>query len=537
MHESIRALRSLACRLRKRLNRSEWAIRLLGMSVSEGAGDEPGLLLIQIDGLSRRQFESAMAEGRMPFLKHLRECGGYDLRTFYSGLPSTTPAVQAELFYGVRAGVPGFSFRNRKTSEIATMFEPHWARAFEERFAAQGEGLLEGGSSWSNIYSGGAAPDQSHFCVAWPGFGRTWRAGGILEGLLVALLHIPAMLRIAGLGSIELWIGLTETLRGVWRRQNPFLELGMLLSRMCVGVGLRELLAIGGKVDVTRGLPIVHLNFLGYDELAHRRGPGSRFAHWSLGGIDRAISGLHRAARGLGRRDYQVWIFSDHGQEETRSFIEEFPGGVQAAVKATLPGQAMPFAITAMGSVAHLYLAESMDDAGMSALARGLVAQGRLPGVLHRAGNGTITWYHAAGETPVPAGVAMCLTTHPEALRAEIARDIVYLCENENAGDLILLGWSPDGPAWSFPSERGAHAGFGPEETQGFFLAPSAAPLPEDATDFVRPLHLRSAALALLGSGGRSRGMRPCGRTATVRVSAPLKFLLANIRERLVKNR
>jgi endonuclease/exonuclease/phosphatase family metal-dependent hydrolase len=528
-------------RFRRRLSRDEWAIRHLGLSTSEGTSEEPGLLLIQIDGLPRRQVEAAMAAGRMPFLRRLRDHGQYPLHTFYSGLPSTTPAVQGELYYGVRAGVPAFSFLDRSIGEVGMLFDPEWARRFEEKFAAHGEGLLRGGSSWSNIFSGGAAPEESNFCVAHAGFGDAWRAGRIHEILMFLLLEFPAMLRITGLVLLELVIGLPEAARGILKGQWFSQEVGMVLSRMCVGVALREIVTIGGKVDVSRGLAAVHVNFLGYDELSHRRGPGSRFAHWSLKGIDRAIKDLYLAAYRSQRRDYHVWIFSDHGQEETHSFDMELPEGIKTVIAeclemmlATTPaGSArsevhpLPklfrrsnakhrnlrerlmdvfsvergenFSIAATGPVGHLYFAEPLDDAQKSSLARRLVERGNVPGVLHRAAGNRITWHHAYGETAVPEGLPERLQTHPVALRAELARDVVKFCENENSGDLILLGWNWDGSSWSFAPERGAHAGPGPDETQGFLLVPPATKLPPGAANFVRPAGLRDAALALLG--------------------------------------
>jgi hypothetical protein len=42
-------LESSLHRARRRLSRSEWAIRHLGLTPSEGTGEAPGLLLIQID--------------------------------------------------------------------------------------------------------------------------------------------------------------------------------------------------------------------------------------------------------------------------------------------------------------------------------------------------------------------------------------------------------------------------------------------------------------------------------------------------------
>jgi hypothetical protein len=49
-------------------------------------------------------------------------------------------------------------------------------------------------------------------------------------------------------------------------------------------------------MDIQRGLPIVHINFLGYDEQSHRRGPDSKFAHWTLKGIDNAVKRLWHEA-------------------------------------------------------------------------------------------------------------------------------------------------------------------------------------------------------------------------------------------------
>src|SRR3954470_14621760 len=139
-------------RVRRNLSRSEWAIRHLGLTPSTNTGEEPGLLLIQIDGLARGQLERAIESGRMPFLRDLQRRNGYQLHTFYPGLPSTTPAVQAELYYGVKSAVPAFSFFDRVMKKLGRMWDPDWAKAREAVCAEKAEGLLRGGSSWSNIY-------------------------------------------------------------------------------------------------------------------------------------------------------------------------------------------------------------------------------------------------------------------------------------------------------------------------------------------------------------------------------------------------
>ncbi|HEX2853901.1 MAG TPA: endonuclease/exonuclease/phosphatase family protein [Opitutaceae bacterium] len=534
------AVEAFAHRLRRRISRSEWAVRHLGVEPSEGTSEEPGLLLIQIDGFARSQLERAMAKGRMPFLRRLMKRNHYVMHSFYPGLPSTTPAVQAELYFGVRAAVPAFSFFDRTTQQRVRMYSPERAKQMEAKCAAQAEGLLKGGSSWSNIYTGGAGQEESHFCIATNGPADMWRTGKIRNIFVFALLQFPALLRILGLLVVETGVGLWQAFAGIFRGESPFLELSMLVSRVFIGIGARELITIGAKVDVARGLPVVHVNYVGYDEHAHRRGPGSLFAHWSLFGIDRSIRDLWRAAHRSHRRDYRVWIFSDHGQERTESLAEKYPGSIERTVEKFLgiestgeperlkrrrrarresaweslgPGarrrrraaaaadaqeETAPFVLSAMGPVAHLYFKEALSDERRHTLALQLVSESHVPGILIRNQAGEVRWIHAKGEARVPEE-AVALLPHPQAIKEEIARDLVTLCLSEHAGDLVLIGWSPWAAPATFAYEKGAHGGFGPEEAGAFALLPARTRLPEGAHEFIRPGALRSAALHHLG--------------------------------------
>lgn len=534
-------IESFAHRIRRRLSRSEWAIRNLGLTPSEGTSEKPGLLLLQIDGLSRAQLERAVERGHMPFLRRLLQRKAYQMHSFYPGLPTTTPAVQAELYYGVRSAVPAFSFFRRSKGMVGAMYNPEWAKEFEASYQEQEEGLLKGGSSWSNIYSGGAAPEESHFCAASIGMGDMWRTGKIRNIFVFILLQLPAALRIAGLLVLETYVAFWDLVDGV-RSGEPFwLELNMAFSRVFLGTGLRELVTIGGKIDVTRGLPIVHINFLSYDEHAHRRGPGSLFAHWSLREIDRAIKNVFSAAQRSRRRDYAVWIFSDHGQERTRSFALEVKGGIERVIRDCLElsktedrawrarSQRQPapdwisrspraerkrartvgaaalteaekssFTVAAVGPVGHVYFGQPLDFEKRCALARRLVADGRVPSVLVVETDGRIVWFHARGETSVPDDAASLLP-HPEPVKSELVDDLVSFCRNKDTGDLVLLGWSPWSEPWTFAPERGAHGGPGLNETRGFALLPSNTRLPQGAESWVRPSAFRAAALHHLG--------------------------------------
>lgn len=544
-------------RWRRHLSRAEWETKRLGLPRNQTGSHSPGLLLIQIDGLARVQFERALATGRMPFLNRLLKREGARLHTFYSGQPATTPAVQAELYYGVRTAVPAFSFLDPRADGIGVMTHPDWANRIEADLAEKGEGLLTGGSSWSNIYTGGATQQESHFCGASLDPADMWRTGKITNIFLFAFLHFPSFLRLVALLPVELIISLVDAFRGILRGQGILREFFFVVARVFICVGLRELVTLGAKIDLARGLPIIHVNFLGYDEQSHRRGPGSRFAHWTLRGIDRAIMHLHRAARRSEGRDYEVWIFSDHGQVHTRPFSRVVPGGLEGALRRRWPGlpdvdrtptlrgrdqqrissalfptftqqgrrrrtkrlldrsrltpfEQKEFVVACMGPVGHVYYKRPLTDVAERVLIQELLADG-VPGILRKEGD-QVVWHTRDREAILPDDTSRL--GNPEALRPTIARDLVDLVNHPYAGNLVCLGWSAEGISYSFADENGAHCGPSERETQGLLvLPPASAHLLRQ--EIVRPSELRTAARTHLGHAPRSVHRRNAVRKTT----------------------
>lgn len=551
-------------RLRRTVSRTEWQVRLRRLSRSAGTGAEPGLVLIQIDGLSRSQLEAALAKGRMPFLARLLRSEQYRLHTFYSGLPSSTPAVQGELFYGVKTAVPAFSFRDPTLNRVVRMFDPDAAAHMQAQLEAQGAPLLAGGSAYSNIYSGGAA--ESHYCPATTGLDEWVRVFNPLA-ILGALIWNPrSFFMTAGLMLLEFGLAVADMFRGLIEGKELGKELKFVPSRVVVSILLRELVTNGAMVDATRGLPAVHVNFLGYDEQAHRRGPDSEFAHWSLKGIDDAVERIWRSARRSARRDYDVWIYGDHGQERTEPYpsregrtiqeaveqvFREFMPAAKARPLGPTRGEQMQRArwlnwplierwlipdrgeehdqeavtVAAMGPVATVYSPRPLTQHQRNRLAQALVDEAHVPNVLANAGPGKAAVWNRQGRFTLPDDAAEVLGgDHP--FRDEVAEDLVALCHHPGAGDFVLCGWCRDEPAVSFPYEHGAHAGPGPDETRAFALLPRDAPLPHHGKDYLRPLDLREAALHVLGRGPLPATARPWRRPP---VKEPLRIMTYNV--------
>lgn len=504
-------------------SRCELAARAMGhelTAVPDGVSSEfePGLVLIQIDGLPKRELERAIASRRMPYLRQLLARERFQIGGFYSGLPSTTPAVQAELFYGVRAAVPAFSFRSRRTRDAIVMLDPEVSDRREETIAeAGGSPLLEGGSAYCDIFTGGAA--ESHFCVA----SLTYRE--VMQRIrpwlwpALTVIYLPTALWVLALAAVETLVGLSEAIAGRFQGESLKSELEFIHKRVLVGVILREWMVAGARLDATRGLPVIHVNFLGYDEKAHRRGPDSAFAHRSLPSIDHAIRRIAQAARQSRRREYEVWIYADHGQECTIQYEQQHGRGLNEVVSEVAthvlsdrPGGPPKVKTIALGPIGHVYGEPPLDQSACERLASALVQDAGVPITYLLHDDGVKFWTSAGQEGRLPDDATKLFgPDHP--WLDKVGDDLVALCRHPEAGQIVLGGWFQGCQPLSFVRENGGHAGPGPQETNGFTLLPPDTPVTGQK---VRPSDLRDAALSRLAAE-TDRWSAVCGSAATRR--------------------
>jgi endonuclease/exonuclease/phosphatase family metal-dependent hydrolase len=479
-------------RLRRAFSRKEWAVRILRASRSTESPAERGLVLVQIDGLARAQLERAIAEGRMPYLARLLRRDHHVLHPICSCVPSTTGAAQGELFYGVTTAVPAFGFWDRELGRPVRLVEPEIAARVDGDLAAKTTGLLQGGSAFSNLLSGGAA--ETRFCAAT--FGR--REPKPFAFLLVLAMHAGALFRIAGLVLAEAAHAVVDSILGIVAGQNLMQELRFVLTRVAVNAALREVCVVGASIDAVRGLPIIQVNFVGYDEQSHRRGPTSAFAHRCLPGIDRAIGRIAGAARRSAYRDYDLWVYSDHGQEEVVFFERERGKSIEEIVAATEPGAR----VVADGPLGFVHVDRDLSPERLEEWARRLVEEG-VPIVLRAGPSGTARAWTKTGSHELPSDAEAVLGPgHP--YPAAAAADLAAVCHHVEAGPLVISGWRSGERPITFAPENGAHGGPGSREVDAFALVPRETPLvPPTGRDYLRLLDLRQAALALRGRAER----------------------------------
>lgn len=427
----------------------------------------------------------------MPFLGRLLETPAFSRTDAFSGIPSTTTAFQAGLFYGLRhPDIPGFSWLDRERWEPVRMASPKDAVRVEERLVARaGPGLFEGGTTYLSILRGGAR-----------NFGSTAGLWPLLSGP-----RLPPLIPGDFVGGVwvHVWTALRVFLRAV--TETPFLlgdmvrfsrrmgtrtfEGNYLLNHLVVANLLQEMGRNQVLFDLVRGVPRMFHCIHDFDEVAHRRGPAE--AMETLGRIDRRVEHLVAVAASVPDPP-DVWILTDHGQIPCLPFDRLFgldleawfrshresrlPRSVPAAVGVS-PGDAgrdEDLAVVDSGNYAHVYLsrrgpllAEEIVGRHASALARALDCPG-VGLVAMRSNGGAIAF--AGGRRVDPSSPA----THPLGVDSMALHALLQdLPRTPSSGDMVVFGsWMSD-ECVSFTSEFSAHGGLSREETRIFLVHPS----------------------------------------------------------------
>jgi hypothetical protein len=475
-------------------------------------------LIIQIDGLSRARLDRALAGGSLRGVRGLLASGRLARRDLSVGLPSSTPAFQAAIMYGGRPDIPGFHFYDKRARRELHFPKRGVADLVERRHADGRAGILEGGSCYGCVFTGGAADSLWTFAR----LKRLARAGrGVRRAALSALLLGWVALKCLGLTAVTLarFVGRTVLALASGRAELRW-SIEALLLDVGVSIWARQLFTLLVSADLYRGVPAIYVNFIDYDVFAHAYGPSDRLAFRALRRVDRSILQLARIVRRLPELGYDLYVLSDHGQAATRPFGRVAGGAsLEAVVRIALGGEVPALRVIAAGPNAFVYFTDRPEPVPASEIeARHPRAMARLsqhPGiglVLARGARGPECWYR--GHRVSLAGRPDPAARDPFAGRRD--RDVVVaglrdLMAMPSAGDLVLYGTGAPGGAVSFVDERGAHAGPSEEELHAFILHEPAARLPAEALTHPRQLypHFLAYREAKAEAGGEAVTSRP----------------------------
>ena len=280
--------------------------------------EKKGFVIFQIDGLSHMALKKALSLNLMPHLKKIINSGDYLLNSYFTGVPSDTPFFQAGLLYGDNDNIPGFRWIERETGEEIIFKKPESAGYIEERLAKDNPGLLRGGSSYVNLFSGGASRSTftlSTFSIRYL-FKKRVRNFDIF---IVFIFHIFTFLKTFFYVFFEAVLEIFEKILDIIKKRKVRPEGFFPFARAMTNVIFKEIETFGAIMDISRGVPSIYLDYIGYDELSHHRGPYSYSSLRTLKAIDRKIYHIYKAIL-RAERKYDFFVISDHGHTPSVPF-------------------------------------------------------------------------------------------------------------------------------------------------------------------------------------------------------------------------
>jgi hypothetical protein len=291
------------------------------LDLRKAKGSKRKFLIIQIDSLPYSTIKRFIDKGSCKFTKSLLEKKGYHMQRFNCGFPSGTPSVQAGIMYGDNSMLPGFRFVDKKNKKSISFGNPNNARYVEEKFFSKKKGILKGGSSYSNHFSG----DASRSILTMSTITKTKRLKRVKESnlWLFLFLHPASALRVLYYTFAEMLIEagemLTHPFMRLFGKKKIIMGFRIPIRRFLMNVILAEIITIGVILDIKRKVPKIFINYMNYDDIAHLRGPNSTAAYFMVRALDRRIK---RICNKIKDDEYDIFIMSDHGQVPSVPFRE-----------------------------------------------------------------------------------------------------------------------------------------------------------------------------------------------------------------------
>ncbi len=455
---------------------------------------EKGLVIVHIDGLGYDYLKEALAQGLMPFTQQLIEREGYQPLPYRCGLPSTTPFCQAGILYGDNTNIPSFRWWDKESGLLVEFGGNSSFRHVAHKYFHGCEPLVGGGACIAACYSGGA---QDTFGLAY----RDRREGNPADPhsgsrVLLAWLSDPRHLldwlmhgtRAVLNTSVAYW---QERLQG----RSPARM--YVFSDMLEEIFLHHLTRFAVRQAMREGTPIIYGGFYAYDETSHAFGPEGQYTKSMLQHIDHTILHIAAERNRPGGRAYELVVLSDHGQIETKPFVDIAGKHLADFIAGWLPTyvveeyrgkQVRPdgaidghIALTYSGGLGHLYF---KDISGR--LEKGEI-EGRFPGLIEklasvegvdfvmlRDGRTDVICSREGefrfGEDGPPAGALRDLLARFD-LPDILARQLHKLNSFERSGDIILIGRYDGKQQVNFENQVGGHGSLGGEQLHPFILA------------------------------------------------------------------
>jgi uncharacterized membrane protein YvlD (DUF360 family) len=312
-------------------------VQRLMVKRSKGHTDQPGLVIIQIDGLAHPILAGRMRAGSVNTLAGLVRDGSHKLSRWEAILPSMTSGSQAGILHGNNDGIPAFRWYERDRAHLMASSNPADAALIASRIS-NGEGLLSNnGASICNLLTGDAT--RSYLTTA----AIKAEGGGIGDSnAFLSFFFSPS----GYMHSFTLFLGefIKERFQARRTRRSgvrPQMHRGMTYAgmRAASNVLLRDVNTSLIIEEMYRGTNVIYADFTDYDELAHHCGPERVESFQALDGVDQAIATLLKATDEA-PRPYKFVILSDHGQSLGETFLQRYGVSLGEFIRELMGGRA-----------------------------------------------------------------------------------------------------------------------------------------------------------------------------------------------------
>lgn len=450
-------------------------------------GTDPGLIMVQLDGVSEPVLRWSVRAGNLPTLGHWLRSGSHSMRSWHTGLPSTTPASQAGILHGASRQIPGFRWFEKDTGKLMVSNRPRDAAVIEPRLS-DGRGLLrDGGVSIGNAFGGDAAINLltvSH--AALPGrSARGWAA-------FMASPYGFTRALVLGIGEV-----ITELHQARLQRRRNLLprvsRSGNFLALRPASMLLRDVNISLVAEQMARGAPSIYCDLVDYDEVAHHAGPARPESMRQLESLDRMLGVLERLAPEAARH-YHLVVLSDHGQSQGATFRQRYGESLETVV-ARLSAKSPPLVVSS-GNLSLLYLTDyprRLDRAEIDRvhpeLISGLADHPGIGVVVVRDEDGPVA-VGAAGSHRLSGGVVQgidpLLPYGPHA-----RHDLLRHQEAAHIADLVLISCVDPvtDEVAAFEELVGSHGGLGGWQTEAVLVHPARWPVTEPDLDGADAVH------------------------------------------------
>ena len=299
----------------------------------------PGVIMLEIDGLSINTLKKAIDRGVMPTIKKWLENNSHTLKGWETDLSSQTGASQAGILHVNNEDIVAYRWVE-KESDNRIMVSGKLSHAPEiEKRISDGEGLLVNGISVANMFSGDSEVSPL----------TSSRIGAITKiyskELNTLFLDSYNFQRIFILFLWDIIIEFKSQVMHDIKNIQPRLRRTPVYAAIRAGanVVLREATTEILTSEILTGeIDAAYATFMGYDEVAHHSGVEDDDVWSVLKQIDVQFSRLASAVE-LSDRDYKLVILSDHGQSNGATFKQRYGVTLGRYVRTLLPNDLKVF--------------------------------------------------------------------------------------------------------------------------------------------------------------------------------------------------